>query len=361
MARRRRRKKDSGGNLDSLLDTMTSVVGILIIILIVIQIGVKEKVKELVLENANKEISATEIQNKAKEVEDLKKLIEKKEKDFLSKNQAYKKSMIEVKNLEKELDDASKRLLTTKTSKADPTKITQELSKALKEIKEAEAKLQKVEVNEKKLKSLVSAYRKKKKSKADAKVKMPNPRPAPAGAKAVYFICKGDRVFYRDDEAFREYFKKKLDLARIKPNKLGEYDYAKVENHFSRRSNLTPFGKFRTYANKIRIYFRLNLNRSMGETSNFVTSRSSKFQKNLAKLDRKKFYVVFQVSPDSFPVYLKARAIVEQLGYSCGWTPMSKNDWDYNLWTRFYVLGGKKADEIAKKKNPPKKPNNVLD
>ncbi|MCH2208145.1 MAG: hypothetical protein MK132_20045 [Lentisphaerales bacterium] len=358
---RRRRRKDSGGNLDSLLDTMTSVVGILIIILIVIQIGVKEKVKELVLDNANKEISATEIQQKQDEVEALKKLIDKKEKDFLSKNQAYKKSLQETKKLEQELKVVEKRLLATKNSDVDPTKITQELSKALKEIKEAEAKLQKVDVDEKKLKSLVSAYKKKKKVKADARVKMPSPRPAPQGARGVYFICKGGRVYFRDDEVYRDYFMKKLEQARIKPNKNDEYNYAAVEKYFSTRSNITPFGKFEAFSNKTRIYFRMLLNRSVGETSNFLLSRSSKFQKNLAKLDRQKYYIVFQVSPESYPVYLKARAIAEKLGYSCGWSPMLKNVWDYNLWTRMLVEGGKKAEAEAKKNNPPKKPNNVLD
>ena len=59
----RKRKKGSMGNLDSLLDTMTSLVGILIIILIVIQLGVKEKVKEL-LDIETEEISVQDIENK---------------------------------------------------------------------------------------------------------------------------------------------------------------------------------------------------------------------------------------------------------------------------------------------------------
>ena len=44
----RKRKKDEGPSLDSLLDTMTTVVGIMIVILIVVQLGADSAVKEYV-------------------------------------------------------------------------------------------------------------------------------------------------------------------------------------------------------------------------------------------------------------------------------------------------------------------------
>ena len=46
----KRRKKDEGGSLDSLLDTITTVVGILIILLIVVQLGAESAVKRYVEE-----------------------------------------------------------------------------------------------------------------------------------------------------------------------------------------------------------------------------------------------------------------------------------------------------------------------
>ena len=44
----KRKKKDSSGSLDSLLDTITTVVGILIILLIVVQLGADSAVKRIV-------------------------------------------------------------------------------------------------------------------------------------------------------------------------------------------------------------------------------------------------------------------------------------------------------------------------
>ena len=44
---RRRKKSSSGASLDSLLDTMTNVVGILVILLVVTQLGVSDAVKRI--------------------------------------------------------------------------------------------------------------------------------------------------------------------------------------------------------------------------------------------------------------------------------------------------------------------------
>ena len=46
----KRKKKDVGGSLDSLLDTITTVVGILIILLIVVKLGADSAVKRIVEE-----------------------------------------------------------------------------------------------------------------------------------------------------------------------------------------------------------------------------------------------------------------------------------------------------------------------
>jgi len=43
----RPRQEDDDGNLDSLLDTMTNVVGILVIVMIVTQLGVRDAVKRI--------------------------------------------------------------------------------------------------------------------------------------------------------------------------------------------------------------------------------------------------------------------------------------------------------------------------
>ena len=50
----KRKKRNTGGSLDSLLDTITTVVGILIILLIVVQLGADSAVKRIVEEKKEK-------------------------------------------------------------------------------------------------------------------------------------------------------------------------------------------------------------------------------------------------------------------------------------------------------------------
>ena len=59
----KRKRKDSGGSLDSLLDTITTVVGILIILLIVVQLGADSAVQRIVEEK--KEENAKELMEMA--------------------------------------------------------------------------------------------------------------------------------------------------------------------------------------------------------------------------------------------------------------------------------------------------------
>ena len=355
----RKRKKGPMGNLDSLLDTMTSVVGILIIILIVIQLGVKEKVKEL-LDIANEEISVTDLEKKEKDIKTLEDLIKKKEQDFLQKNKAHLAAMNKLSTAKNQITKTKQELNLIANVKANPINISKDINAALKDIKVKEKALESIELEESKLKKLLASA-KKIKSRPNKSVKLPNPRPAPPGARGVYFICNGGRVFYRNDDEFRAYFKKKVDGTRAKKNKNGEYDPAFLKKYFSTRSNVTPFGKFEFYNNKTNIYFRLKFGRSLGELSSFITRTSSRFQRELKKIDNKKFYIVFQVQPDSYSSYLIARTVAERLGFACGWQPQGKNEWDFTLWTPMKVIGAKKIDEQRKNNPPPKKPSNVLD
>ena len=123
----RKRKKGSMGNLDSLLDTMTSVVGILIIILIVIQLGVKEKVKEL-LDIVNEEISVKDLEKKEQDIKTLEDLLKKKEQEFISKNKAQLTVMNKLKLTNNEISKSKQELNLIKNIKANPVNINKDIN-----------------------------------------------------------------------------------------------------------------------------------------------------------------------------------------------------------------------------------------
>ena len=107
----RKKKKDDVGSLDSLLDTITTVVGILIILLIVVQLGADSAVKRIVDEK--KEENSIELMELAmKQFEDQKKNLneEKKRLQFqqASEDKDQQKLIEEISELEKELSDKKK-------------------------------------------------------------------------------------------------------------------------------------------------------------------------------------------------------------------------------------------------------------
>ena len=102
----KRKRKDDAGSLDSLLDTITTVVGILIILLIVVQLGADSAVNRIVDER--KKENADELMELAmKQFEDQKKtLLEEKKKIQLklaSENKEQAQLIQEISKLEKEL------------------------------------------------------------------------------------------------------------------------------------------------------------------------------------------------------------------------------------------------------------------
>ena len=140
----KRKRKDDAGSLDSLLDTITTVVGILIILLIVVQLGADSAVNRIVDER--KKENADELMELAmKQFEDQKKtLLEEKKKIQLklaSENKEQAQLIQEISKLEKEL--AAKKKATKKraaTKKKVAKKATKKKATKKKAAKKKEAK-----------------------------------------------------------------------------------------------------------------------------------------------------------------------------------------------------------------------------
>ena len=80
----RRRPVDDAGNLDSLLDALTNVVGILIIMLVVALLGMSEAVKRITqAQELDDKVDVDHLLDKEKELKALKELLKQLEPDWL--------------------------------------------------------------------------------------------------------------------------------------------------------------------------------------------------------------------------------------------------------------------------------------
>ena len=94
-----KKEKDSGGSLDSLLDTITTVVGILIILLIVVQLGADSAVKRIV-EEKKQEDSKELMEMAMKQFDDQQRALQKEKEQLqlkqASQNQEQQKLIQEI-------------------------------------------------------------------------------------------------------------------------------------------------------------------------------------------------------------------------------------------------------------------------
>jgi hypothetical protein len=362
----KRRKRDDGGSLDSLLDTITTVVGILIILLIVVQLGTESAVKRYV-EEQKEEDSEGLMESTMKPLDRQKELLlEEKNKlqlKLASENKEQAQLIKEISKLENEL--AAKK----KAMPPAPPKLQNLRQEKTKLDNDKKA----IEVKVKKIKGLLAKAPKPAGQTLSKEVSLPDPKPAPPKAKPFRFLCRGGKIYPLDDPRLINRVTQEIQKAGIKPNKAKEYDGKKIVAHFSKAKPGDPFFQAipRIDGNK-RIIFDLRKKSAAGEDEAALAKASSKYLASLKNISPKTHYLQFEVFEDSFATYLSARDLASKRNFPAGWKPVSRGadtDCTLGLWT-MYDLG--RAAMLASrpppkpkpptgKPTPPKKPANVLD
>ena len=357
----KKRKKAEGGSLDSLLDTMTTVVGILIILLIVVQLGADSAVKRIVDEK--KEENSEELMEMAmRQFEDQKNtlLAEKKklELSIVTKSNLDQKLIGEIANLEKKIS-----LLQSSVPKTigNPNTLLVEKNKVVDEKKKIEVKL-------KKIKGLLAKAPKPPAKSLSKDVNLPDPKPAPPKATPFRFLCREGKIYPLDDLNLRKSADKAITQSGIKPNKDKEYDGKKLAVHFGQKKPGNAFFSLKAMpgGDKL-IRFTMERRPNAGEDELALGKSGSAYMKTLASLKPTDRYLLFEVFPDSFSTYLAAREISSKRKFPAGWKPAHRSsDWWSYYWGH-HDLGRSKVPPPPKpkpgaaSKPKPKKPPNVLD
>jgi len=362
----KRKRKEDAGSLDSLLDTITTVVGILIILLIVVQLGADSAVNRIVEERKKEDAEAmmeertNRFEKQRQDLLDEKKKVQEK---LASENKSQAKLVQEISQLENELA-AKKKAMPPAPPKLQ--NLRQEKTKLDNDKKAIELKVKKV-------KGLLAKAPKPSGQTLSKEVSLPDPKPAPPKAKPFRFLCRDGKVYPLDDPRLISRVTQEIKKAGINPNKAKEYDGKKILAHFAKAKPGDPFflAKPRIDANK-RIIFELQKKSAAGEDEEALVKPTSKYLAALKGISPKSHYLQFEVFEDSFAAYLSARDLASKRNFPAGWKPVSRGpdtDCTLALWN-LYDLG--RAALIASrpppkpkpptgKPTPPKKPANVLD
>lgn len=305
---RSRRAVDSQ-NLDSLLDTMANVVGILVVILAVTQMSVGEAMKRIrSFEDQAAEEHALAVEQSAVlalEMEDLEARLEELHADGAAERMAsLQEALVEMRATPAllELADASPEAVAT--AFARESRSTRRLEE---EVATRSARLASLRISLNGMPDIGAAKT----------VRLPDPRPAPRGTRPAAFFCRHGRIFRVDLEDLKQ------QLIDAFNNPVARANFPDIGSAELRWSPLTP----RRGQLGARLAWR---RRDAGESASELSSRGSAYRAALNELHPKRDTVLFYVWPDSYDVYLKAREIANGAGFLAGWIAHDKDqesDW----------------------------------
>lgn len=369
MARRKPDDDDDGG-LDSLLDTMTNVVGILVLVLIVTQMSVAEVVTRITTENKvdaetlaelAKELEAKEIEKEdletvlidplsidaeaqLAELERKKELLERRRKLLEEKEKQKNEFAMKI---QQDREEAEKNQKIIKDTQAKRTELQSLITVSLERRAELKAKLARTPKTE---------------APADIEVSIPNPRPPPKGAKQLVFLCKGDAVFPVNLDLYRETgeanAKQIITRFKLDRDPAAGIDPKRFDEYWQRMKEKDAYFDIEYFTSGNRWpRIRIKPREGSGADADALATPRSQFRRAMATIDVTKHYGRFFVYPDSFSVYVSARRLCEEMGLLAGWEAVPEN-WDYtSSITGGIELGPPRPEEPK----APSKPQNLID
>ena len=325
-----RRRSDSGGmNLDSLMDTLTNVVGILLIILIFALIGGQEVVKRL--KGFVDEVSDEQLANAAAESEELKKLIEEEREKWEELETRIPHDKLTLEEQQRLLEQLKEDIAKLSAAEIDPEELKRQLEKRRKKRDELEAAIKDQLAMIASLKARL-AESPAAGGRADTKVvNLPDPRPAPKGAKPVVFLCRHGRVFPLAKVALQQEAQQVLVRAEQTIRRPEGLDCDKLKELFEKRFVGDRFVQLgiRTGGDG-KPYLLVNHREEAGVPTDDISKPTSLFNQALRQINPQQNYIEFRVWSDSFDTYLAARNVAAQAGILAGWVPYSEKA-DYSI------------------------------
>jgi hypothetical protein len=378
MARRAQIEEDDGGGLDSLLDTMTNVVGILVMVLIATQLGVKDAVTRISDSEIVDPAALAAAEEKLALTKSQRDEIQARLDDFQPVDDSEIK--VQLADLRRKLNEARAKVSAenavanqfarkieedTKKAEAAKTKI-KEMADAKAKQETLQKELKKALEDEASLKAMLDETPKQEAPPAKI-VTLPDPRPAPEGAREVTFLCAQNKVYPIAADDHRDVIRKRVEFLvqskRLDGGPAVGVDEEKFMKEFKKANRRLgdDFFEIELYASGIYPRLKFIPKENEGATIEEVLKPRSRFQKMLFVLDKSKYYARYIVLPDSFEAYLAARAISDQAGMLSGWDPQGEG-WQYTTHLGGPTLFGPKPPPNPNAKPaPPGKPANVID
>ncbi|KOR29912.1 hypothetical protein TI04_07475 [Achromatium sp. WMS2] len=288
--------QDSGGSFDSLLDTVSNVVGILVVTLAVSQLSA-----DRAIERVKSSTVRPNVQSSIRDLPTAKKLRQ----DLTAQYNKLTTNPVSSEQLtatEHAINSSQQALNRLKLANADRSNASELDNVILKINNDAEKNLQQaidqLKSQQQLLQQELANIQEQTSTNSDvanktANIRLPQPREVPSNSSRLSFYCQHDRLIFMGS---------KITLYSLS---LRVFDFKVAQN------------------NSIHLILR---DLTAGETARDLTESTSLFQTTLDQHQPTGNYVYFYVWPKCFSTYLHARNIAEIRGYSVGWSVFSNSE-----------------------------------
>ena len=325
MSRRKRREGAAGESMDSLLDTMANVVGILVVLVAVMQLAVGDAVDRIVEEGVREPATLPEVESAEREQEAVAEAIVAAR----GKLEALPPSPERPGML---LDEARPLLEAMRALPgsheeipADPGDLETRLAESRENAARSRAELEAQEAQLGRLDALWESDSLKNRAKV---ARLPDPRPPPREAEEVVFFCRYGRVAPVNRREMLQALSAGVEKALGESRVPGEEDRPWLYNFFTKQTigwenfywQIRDRGPRSLFAD---MAWR---DPASGEQARELRLPGSRLEASFEGHDPAREYIRFWVWADSFEVYLEARYLAEAAGFDVAWTAVPEGE-----------------------------------
>jgi len=290
---KRPRRSTDAQNLDSLLDTMANVVGILVVLMAVTQVTVGDAMKRIRVWESEEAVALREQRQET-------------EAKLATIGPASLASALETSRLRDHI--ARLRSDSAAARPIEPSRVTADLARDRLRARKLESEIEDKREQLTRLRIHLAEYEASPEPEA-VELRLPDPRLPPLGAQPVVLFCRYGRVLYPNlDQLEKDFFE---GVRRARGFSAGYFRSNDVGNRDLRWRVLdSPAGQI------AQLDWR---HPAAGETLGELAGPGSLLRETLGRFDSRHHFIRFFVWADSFEVYLASRRVAEQAGFAVGW------------------------------------------
>lgn len=316
----KRKSQVAGMNLDSLMDTLTNVVGILLIILIFTVLSGVDAVKRI--KNFVDEITVAQLEKTKSESAELRKQLEQLREQLAAVETqtpdgpaSIERAKLSIEQLKADLEKLAK-------TEVDPESLAKQIAERQQRTQTLEGQLAEQQKTIADLKARL-AENVAAGPELDAKVvNLPDPKEAPQGSQGLIFLCRGGQIVPLDAaglQAKAMEVVKKSTRALVRQDRI---DCAKLTDLFEKQFVGDRYCQLKVrVGGDARPYLAVFPRKDAGLNTAELRNPKSALTRSLRETDPQKFFLDFRVWSDSFETYLEARNMAAKRGVLAGWIP----------------------------------------